>query len=214
MKNTAMSSTKRPTKTVASAYRDLNVALNESDLKLEDYQKLMVSQFVNHVQPIEFNEADYRDCDSYIISRVKEYLGTIRVQAESWKSFLRGYKVTLVRDERGFYFEQIMFPRDIDRPIHDFILETMSDSLSRSFDVDMTEEKLRTVFRLTPTTESQLELMKPSGIPVMAMSLGLELEPSNMNFEIFFCWNENERIDSDGFYREPKREQPEKNQTN
>lgn len=214
MKNTAMSSTKRPIKNVASAYRDLNVALNESDLKLEDYQKLMVSQFVNHVHPIEFNEADYRDCDSYIISRVKEYLGTIRVQAESWKSFLRGYKVTLVRDERGFYFEQIMFPRDIELPIHDFILETMSDSLSRSFDVDMTEEKLRTVFRLTPTTESQLELMKPSGIPVMAMSLGLELEPSNMNFEIFFCWNESERIDSDGFYREPKREQPEKNQTN
>ncbi|NDY82322.1 hypothetical protein G3I67_03655 [Orrella sp. NBD-18] len=214
MKKTAMSPSDRLIKNFTSAYRELNIKLNESELKLEDYQKLLVSQFVNHVQPVEFDEAGYMYRDGYIISKLKQYLGVMKTEAESWKSFLRGYKVTLVRDVRGFYFEQIMFPRNIEIPIHDFILEKMSDSLSRTFDVNMTEEKLRTVFRLTPTTESQLELMKPSGIPVMAMSLGLELEPSNMNFEICFCWNESERIDLDGFYREPKREQLEENQTN
>lgn len=211
MKNTALSPSDRLIKNIISAVNELNVKLNESELKLDDYQKLMISQFVNHVQPVKFDVTDYKYCDGYIISKLKKYLGAIKAEAEYWKSFLRAYKVTLVHDSRGFYFEQIVFPRDINVPIQNYVIEKINDSLSRTFNVNMTEEKLRTVFRLIPTPEVQLDLMKPVGIPVMAMSLGLELGHDDRNFEIFFCWDESSQIDSDGCYRELEREQPEEN---
>jgi hypothetical protein len=211
MKNTTLSPSDRLIENTISAVSELNVELNKSELTLDDYQELLFNQFSSHVQPVKFDVADYRYCDGYIISKLKKYLGAIKAEAESWKSFLRAYKVTLVRDSRGFYFEQIVFPRDRNVSLQDIVNKTMNSSFSRTFNVNMTVEKLRTVFRLTPTPEAQLDLMKPVGIPLMAMSLGLELSPDRRNFEIFFCWDENSRIDSDGCYKELEREQPKEN---
>jgi hypothetical protein len=211
MKNVALSPLDSLIKNTISAVSELNVELNKSELTLDDYQELLFNQFSSHVQPVKFDVADYRYCDGYIISKLKKYLGTIKAEAEAWKSFLRAYKVTLVHDRRGFYFEQIIFPRSLSVPLQDTINKKMNSSYSDSFNVNMTVEKLRTVFRLTPTPEAQLDLMKSVGIPLMAMSLGLELSPDMRNFEIFFCWDENSRIDSDGCYKELEREQPKEN---
>ena len=178
------------------------LVLNKSELKFEDYQKLFVSQFVSHVQPANFNEDDYQYRDGYIISKLKESLRLIRSEAETWKPFLRGYKVLLVRDKLGFHFQMIVLPRNIDVPINSNVIQDIRKSLHGNFYTNFTEEKLRTVFELSPTTDIQTELMKFEDIPMMALSLGMELDSNDRNYEIFFCWNEESNIDSKGFYRE------------
>ncbi len=211
MKNTALSPSDRLIENTISAVSELNVELNKSELTLDDYQELLFNQLSSHVQPVKFDLADYRYCDGYIISKLIKYLKAIKAEAEYWKSFLRSYRVVLVRDNRGFYFEQIVFLRDISVHQQNIVNKALNSSLSRTFNVNMTREKLRTVFSLTPTPEAQLDLMKPAGIPLMAMSLDLMLSPDKSNFEIFFCWDENSEIDSDGCYKGLEREQSEEN---
>jgi hypothetical protein len=202
MKNIVSSQNERIVQNVTLASNQLNKPLDISKLKLDDYENLFAKQFDNHVKQFKFDAAKHTKHDKYIIYKLKEYQGSLKSETESWKSFLRAYQVTLVRDVRGFHFQLIILPRNIHEPIQDFVINKMTSSLSRVFSVNMTQEKNRTVFRLTPTFEVQLELMKSEGLPMMALSLGIELNPFSKCFEIMFLWNSQSRIDSNGFYRE------------
>lgn len=204
MKNTVSSPEDQLINKATSAFRELNVVLNESKLKIEDYQKLLVSHFVNHVEVENhgLNEDEYMYRDGYIISTVKESLSSIRFEAEYWKTKLRGYKVAFVRDKNGFSFSLIIFPRDIHKQIDSDVIKGMTDSLNDCFYTETSEEQYRTVFKLIPRVGTQAELMKAKGIPMFALSLGLELDSENKKFEIFFYTNESDRIDSLGNYRE------------
>lgn len=204
MKNTALNSGDRLVQNVTSALREFNVTHSESQLKIEDYQKLLVSHFVNHVEVENhgLNEDEYMYRDGYIISTVKESLSSIRFEAEYWKTRLRGYKVTFIRDNNGFSFSLTVFPRNIKEPIDSDVIKGMTDSLNDCFYTEVSEEQYRTVFKLIPRVGTQTELMKANGIPMFALSLGLELDGNNKNFEIFFYTNEGDRIDSLGHYRE------------
>jgi hypothetical protein len=204
MKNTTLSPEGRLVKNGSSAIREFNVAPIGSQLKIEDYQKLLVSYFVNHVKVEDhgLNRDEYMYRDGYIISTIKESLTSIRFEAEYWKALLRGYKVAFIRDKNGFSFSLIVFPRKIDKQIDSDVIKGMTNSLSDCFYTEASEEQYRTVFKLIPRVGSQTELMKAYEIPMFALSLGLELDVYNKKFEIFFYTNEKDRIDSLGNYRE------------
>lgn len=204
MKNINLNPEDRLVKNVSSAIREFNVTPIESQLKLEDYQKLLVSQFVNHVKVEHhgLNEDEYMYRDGVIISSIKEALGSIKSEAERCKTSLRGYKVTLIRDKNGLCFSFIVLPRDIHRPIDSEVIKELNQSLNVSFNTAMTEEPLRTVFKLSPRSVNQPKFLKNVGLPMFALSLGLELDWEDKKFEINFLWNERDRIDSSGFYVE------------
>jgi hypothetical protein len=204
MKKTISSPEDQLTNKVVSAICELNVVPNESKLKIDDYQKLLVSHFVNHVKVENhgLNEDEYMYRDGYVISTMKESLSSIRFEAEYWKTKLRSYKVALVRDKNGFSFSLIVFPRDIHTQIDSEAIKGMTDSLNDCFYTETIEEKYRTVFKLVPRAGTQTELMKSKGVPMFALSIGLELDSENKKFEILFYSNDSDRIDSLGNYRE------------
>lgn len=201
MKNVVLSRKAQLGQSVTLPVRALNNVHDKSELNLDYYKKLLSSQFQNKMLPVKPDNTEYTSSDAYIVSKLKDYFGTIKAQFEYYKPYLRGYKVIFIRDAQGFHFQLIPFPKDSHTQIETWVLNSICNSFARTFFVNITEEVHRAIIRLKPAIDVQYEMMKSEGIPVFALSLGIELDPFG-NYEIFFRWDETSLIDSDNIYCE------------